>query len=451
MLIMAACASESLPDPLSLGRDEVSFDVYLGEQQQTRSGTTGEITVDNIKNHAYGFGVYAYYTGTDNWSDWKSSSMFPNYMYNQSVAWSDASRWTYSPLKYWPNGEGTANDATGQGNTQHNVSFFAYAPYVPLNITDTSELNDPTDDPTSGITAINGCAADGPLITYKLNTAAPTQQVDLLYADPMNDLSKQAVNESVAFDFHHALSCIVVQVERVYNGVETDKDPSPNDDAQVSATKIFVSEFSMADSVATEGTFSLQTGEWTSTTASSSTLTVGSDDIVPDLRGTTATDLATIRSYELNNFASHPGVTATATTLTSQPIMFIPPTGGTMSFTPTLHYNFVTHDDDLRLSLTNSDGDQYFGRIPNTVSGSTVTFNVEKGKKYTLLCRIGVESMEFGVSSVDFEIIGVEDWDFPMRFNPSVSDYDKDRVIPVTVGGEDIYGIDDTTTSHSSD
>ena len=89
------------------------------------------------------FGVFAYHTEGDNWTNYHFAdydgegtppaltARIPNFMYNQHVTWDgEASAWTYSPMKYWPNGRTSANESgtvTGSGGM---VSYFFYAPYV---------------------------------------------------------------------------------------------------------------------------------------------------------------------------------------------------------------------------------------------------------------------------------------------------------------------------------
>jgi hypothetical protein len=105
-------------------------------------------------------------------------------MYNQELEWvSGDAHWEYNPVKYWPSEEG------------HKVSFFAYAPY--------SECN--------GTGCIPSCVryqetAD-PWVMYRI-AENPAQQVDLLYAAPLLDQTKMAVNERLECSFKHALACV---------------------------------------------------------------------------------------------------------------------------------------------------------------------------------------------------------------------------------------------------
>ena len=86
---------------------------------------------------------------------------------------------------------------------------------------------------------------------------------------------------------------------------------------------------------------------------------------------------------------------------------------------PKLTYSMVVRDDALMVNyFTDSEGHKY-SRIVNEVEGNSVTLDLEAGKRYTLLIRIGVEH-------VSFELVSVVDWDFPMRFTPDViTDFEK--------------------------
>ncbi|MDB0712397.1 fimbrillin family protein [Bacteroides xylanisolvens] len=92
---------------MPLGDRSIGFSTTV-EDTQTRSGA---LATGNLLS----MGIFAYYTGSNDWTISKK----PNFMYNQEVKRSNASSpWTYSPVKYWPNNPGDK------------LTFFAYAPYV---------------------------------------------------------------------------------------------------------------------------------------------------------------------------------------------------------------------------------------------------------------------------------------------------------------------------------
>ena len=212
----------------------IQFGTYLSENMKTRAGYKGSITNNRLKDltddgsavsaTTNGFGVFAYYTGSNDYNatNGTSATLNPNFMYNQQVKWnkdlgdSYITKWTYSPLKYWPNevanvtaaaeanGQAGNDDQENDANTnpsftatpRGNVSFFAYAPYVDFSSTDPTGLNQGTD----GIIAINaktdvsGNSVNGdPILTYKV--AADTKNtVDLLWG--VYDNTSKNVNES---------------------------------------------------------------------------------------------------------------------------------------------------------------------------------------------------------------------------------------------------------------
>lgn len=156
----------------------ISFSAAVSDGIATRA--TGMIG-DDASLQAGGFGVFGCYTGLHNYSESDANSSF---MYNQKLEWvSGDAHWEYNPVKYWPGEEG------------HKVSFFAYAPY--------SECD--------GTGCIPSCVryqetAD-PWVMYRI-AENPDDQVDLLYATPLLDQTKMAVNERLEFTFKHALACV---------------------------------------------------------------------------------------------------------------------------------------------------------------------------------------------------------------------------------------------------
>ena len=170
-------------------------------------------TLDDLKNpvkNPNGFGVFAYYTGADNWETIGSSTK-PNFMYNQQVTWS-SDHWTYTPVKYWPNADG------------EKVSFFAYAPYT----SNTTGFSTNTD-------------AGAPIISYTWGTTN-----DLLY-DKQIDQVKGTVSSAVTFTFKHALAKVEFKIRRKDN----------------SGPPVTLKSFSIG--LYTTGTFDLGTETWTPT------------------------------------------------------------------------------------------------------------------------------------------------------------------------------------------
>lgn len=107
-LTLVSCSSDDL-DSLSDNsskNEAISFDGYLGRSAVAVNGTRGSVeTVPTLKKN--GFGVFSTHTGNPaSFSDFSNQQVTYKY-----------SKWTYTPVKYWPTEQGTIN-------------FFAYAPYV---------------------------------------------------------------------------------------------------------------------------------------------------------------------------------------------------------------------------------------------------------------------------------------------------------------------------------
>lgn len=106
-LTLVSCSSDDL-DSLSDNsskNEAISFDGYLGRSAVAVNGTRGSVeTVETLKKN--GFGVFSKYTGTGSFSDFANQQVTYKY-----------SKWTYTPIKYWP-------------TTAGQIDFYAYAPYV---------------------------------------------------------------------------------------------------------------------------------------------------------------------------------------------------------------------------------------------------------------------------------------------------------------------------------
>lgn len=194
VLLLLACSGNDA-DWQEENAVAVSFDaVMLTGQGTTRAAND----IDNKAELAAagGFGVFACYTGMYKYAD---SSVNPDFMYNERVTSTDGGvNWEYTPVKYWPNGEGETDGNTGE--IPHYVSFFAYAPY--------SDNNDRPDNPAGYCISGFSHQADtgNPWLTYRLHTNV-SDQVDLLY-DQLLDQGKPDVDAKLLFHFKHALACV---------------------------------------------------------------------------------------------------------------------------------------------------------------------------------------------------------------------------------------------------
>lgn len=490
--LLMACAGDDVATgggtPVTRTDDgAVSFSTKLDRETTTRA-TSGLISdTEGLKAVSEGFGVFAYLTdGTPfNTTDFKNkdhatTSTFSDFfMQNQQVRWgvqyvenddddnlsNDVSHydWVYSPLKYWPNSTDNA--------TNRYISFFAYAPWV-----------DAASSPESGV--VNYVRADDrtPHIIYKIG--APDQQVDLLWANAIDatrngnglisigrnaqDTDDSLYFQKVPLEFKHALSAIDIYVQRVYDEPAfTGKIPNA-----VLYPTIYISKLELTSTAAgadsknglqTGGKLSLidgtwsDDGTWKSGGSGNEVSIVYSERMLNDtISGTLSDDETFIRDIELDKWkwildtkgtpdtrddewvdatlisedelAATPNRWKNAYGLSeeernliknSMTQVLIP---RKVTLIPTLTYSMVVRDDNLQLNyLTDSEGHRY-DRILNEVEGNSVTLDLVAGKRYTLLIRVGVEH-------VTFELVSIVDWDFPMRFRPSlVNDFEKDEI-----------------------
>ncbi len=202
---------------------------------------TRSVIENNSQLQSAGFGVLAYYTGTYTWdlcdgsgAVGHTSKVAPNFMYNQQVSWS-TDHWTYSPVKYWPNDNNTADGSGATGSqTRSYVSFYAYAPYN-----------------GTGIALSNNTTTGAPTINYTWGA-----ENDLLYASQLDCYktmtspgSYGTVGGQVPFNFQHALAQVKFKVRR-----------SSSSGLAVTLKSLSVYGFK------TGGVFDLGSSSWTSTT-----------------------------------------------------------------------------------------------------------------------------------------------------------------------------------------
>ena len=166
-LTLVSCSSDDLDSfsDNSSKNEAISFDGYLGRSAVAVNGTRGsEVKIGNLQTD--GFGVFGKYTSTD------GQTSDANFFKNQKVTYSTTeSKWTYSPLKFWP--------------SDGHIDFLAYAPYVNgTELTDGSKIKDFTVSETIA------------------------KQKDLLWTNATSSISADltSAKKKVNFQFHHALS-----------------------------------------------------------------------------------------------------------------------------------------------------------------------------------------------------------------------------------------------------
>ena len=297
---LVACSNEELSvqeNNLNTKEAPVTFDVYT-QRANTRGGVAG--TNDNKNIGTRGFGVFAYYTAGEQY-DPKAT---PNFMYNQKVTSTDAnvttaSKWTYEPVKYWPNEYG----AKATSDEVDYVTFFAYAPWtdiepttgniVPKTGTDVTESVD--HQQKYNIISVNKNTASGdPIIKYVVDTD-PATSVDLLWGVAAEDANKvySAIDggttgqnkdvevkaglpflnlvkpnnprsDRLMFNLKHALAKVKVTIDYIKDdftpseSYDVDSDDGKPDNPKIDAktTRIYVRSFKMSG-FATKGSLNL--------------------------------------------------------------------------------------------------------------------------------------------------------------------------------------------------
>ena len=168
-LTLVSCSSDDL-DSLSDNsskNEAISFDGYLGRSAVAVNGTRGsEVKIGNLQTD--GFGVFGYQNSSATHS--VTESFDANLFKNQKVTYDNTkSKWTYSPLKFWP--------------SDGHIDFLAYAPYdKSTTLTDGSKINDFT------------------------VSESITDQKDLLWTNTTSQITADITKKKVNFRFHHALS-----------------------------------------------------------------------------------------------------------------------------------------------------------------------------------------------------------------------------------------------------
>lgn len=166
-LTLVSCSSDDLDSVSdnSSKNEAISFDGYLGRSAVAVNGSRGsEVKIDQLKTG--GFGVFGNYSK-------ETTTAYGNSLFdNQQVTYdNDKSKWTYSPLKFWP--------------SDGHIDFLAYAPY----------------DKNTKLT-------DGPKINNFIVSKTITDQTDLLWTNATSSISADVTSSKnkVNFQFHHALS-----------------------------------------------------------------------------------------------------------------------------------------------------------------------------------------------------------------------------------------------------
>ncbi|MBQ8009197.1 MAG: Ig-like domain-containing protein [Bacteroidaceae bacterium] len=422
-MMLAACSKDSgtidSPVPSEQGnktvgstQQPVSFGAYLN-RAVTRAGYEGNLGIDQLKTN--GFGVLAYYTDDKSYSP----DFQPNFMYNTKVAY-QTDHWEYNPVRYWPN-ENSEHDAS-EGLDR--LSFFAYAPHVDVN--QLTGYTDENDNPGRGIVALsrNGAIGD-PFVYYHVNFN-PASQVDFCWGTPRVNMTKQATNQKVEFEFNHALAALNVQIDADIDEVVAD-----------ASTHIYVRSVSF-EGFAERGAFNLNTqpGQvmWHNMTGDDyldgGKVTVhdgrvngneGAAEAVNELPK--GLNPVLVQSAKYGDAALTDGVTATAVNLFGEnesidahaPVYVIP-TGQPLKLT--IVYDVETQADKLPGYLSDgvTHGTSIENRITKTIAlTSGETMRMEAGKHYILNLHLGMTSVKLNATISDWSDGGSGNADLPVN------------------------------------
>ena len=104
-LLSSACSADGSSElrPIATDQQPVAFTATMADGQGATTRGLDKVIEDKAAlANAGGFGVFACYTGLHRYGDVDAQ---PDFMYNQKVESNNSgTTWTYSPLKYWPNG-----------------------------------------------------------------------------------------------------------------------------------------------------------------------------------------------------------------------------------------------------------------------------------------------------------------------------------------------------------
>lgn len=179
-LTLVSCSSDdlnSLSDNSSKN-EAISFDGYCGRSAVAVNGSRGSVVdIKALQASTEGFGVFGNYSSTAEGTPAYGNSLFNN----QQVTYDKTkSKWTYSPLRFWP--------------TQGHIDFLAYAPY------------DRQYD--------NIVTKDNQKLTFRVDPVIKNQK-DLLYANAVGQTKDtiSSTGNKVKFQFAHALSKLGYKVK----------------------------------------------------------------------------------------------------------------------------------------------------------------------------------------------------------------------------------------------
>lgn len=442
MLLFACSQSDEAPVSVVQDRVAIDFSSYVGRMPESRAThptatSGGDITLDRLKT--LGFGVFAQHTSNTTWTSYADKSTTPfNFMWNQQVGWDAVgNKWTYEPVKYWPNDNNPADNAGATGSQTYSyLSFFAYAPYVPVSTpasgfdvkdVDTNSDGKPDHD---GIVAVslNSDNAYGSYLYYRTSNDipfSPETSVDLLWAT-QQDLFKMMgsgegyVDGAVNFAFKHALSKVGIYIKAMVDRTDDYSSPAYSTDVDAN-TRIFVESATLTvPDFYSEGKLMMVPADATSTVPrwdftgldakKKDNISLGTSDIRYAIRypgdprdrswdgKDPITDLYDYEQAKEDFDAMEVGVTAAEQQLAANQAEFIfPPAGTSKALNVRLVYRVVTYDANLVLN-----NPKYYSVVQNDITATLASaFTWEPNKKYKILMEPGLTSAKFTLAEID--------------------------------------------------
>lgn len=439
----------------------------------SRAGSTGDIAAYKSGDKYYtsdyalqakgGFGVFATYTKNLDY-DASEATKLPNFMFNQAVTMGEAGeqtgadaanainvkKWTYSPVKYWPNGlndqAGAVGGDDGTLTAGGKVSFFAYGPYVAKSVADGSGsgiIGMSNDDDNTHPTITYKKPDNGAVVDVLWGTIPAAGSGNILNGTMQNgatltggkgpvnvNLTKQQIDGTVNFLFKHALAKvggssndgvttaglqIMLDIDALSGGTEDN-----NTKVTVESIKINT-DFNRNGNVtddgekfSNQGELDLATGVWTLSDEAANQ--VGIDQVI-NTAGTTPTGASQLNptiaepgstpARDASGFSSLPeGVKVAPKNVyadgqENSPLIFFP--GQTPKLNIQITYVVRTSDNNLNWK---------YSEVKQTVA-KTITFPapVEMNKKYGIMIHLGLTSVKFTAAVADWDAqLPTGDW-----------------------------------------
>lgn len=331
--LFTSCSQEEVAGVEIATDQAINFSAYTQTANAARGTVVDAAGVDKI-------GVFAFYqpAATGDFTTYKYAT--PDFMYNQEVSKpASGTNWTYSPLKYWPN------------NAGDKLSFFAYAPYSAAKTWE--DLGVKTD--------VNGTKMT---LNFPIYPDVKDQQ-DYLYAAPVLNQAKQALDGNVEFEFDHITSQV-----NLYAGVEVDEAAAATNDPMAwtdDNTEIEIKSIEFTDLSSSIIYTIASSGSLTTTYGSKQNIVMSGADFVTTAALINKTNYAAAQYYQLN---------------ATDAVMFLAPEAMSKAI---MTYTVTTTDSKLPGGKS---------VITNVAEADLSALTLAAGKVYNLKFLIGMTSVK---------------------------------------------------------